>query len=66
MKPSITGQRAAVETLLDPSVVPGPETVRAARAAVETLRWIERHPDLARAVALLMREFPGAEIARPT
>lgn len=62
--PSITAQRQAVEILLAASEerMLGGATNEAASQTVTTLRWIENNEDLVRAIAKLMRLFPGAEI----
>lgn len=67
MKPSITEQRAAVETMIHLGASRAhPATTAAAERAAATLRWIERNPDLVRAMAKLMVLFPGSEVEAST
>lgn len=63
---TITQQREAVENLIDlarrsDNCARG-EWEAAAKQAVLTLGYLERNPDFARALALVMREFPQASV----
>lgn len=65
VKPSITEQREAVEALINCALEdeqPVPSTIEKAKQAVLTLGMLERNPDLARVIAVVMREFPGSEV----
>jgi len=62
-KPSITEQREAVEALINEAVGHGVLVgLEPAKQAVVTLSFIERNAGLARVLAAVMNEFPGADV----
>lgn len=65
MRPSISDQRQAVEALINCAIqdeLATPHSIELAKQAVVTLGFLERNPDVARVIAVVMREFPGAEV----
>ena len=62
---SITQQREAVEHIINRCIddeLVSDAQIDAAKQAVLTLGYLERNPDFARALALVMREFPEASV----
>lgn len=57
---SITQQREAVENIINGSVAD--DDMAGAKQAVLTLGYLERNPDFARALALVMKEWPQANV----
>jgi hypothetical protein len=64
-KPSLIEQRQAVESLISCALLdeqPSPRDIENAKEAVVTMGFIDRNPDLLRAVTILMREFPDSQV----
>lgn len=64
LKPSIVEQRQAIEALINCAISdeqPSPYDVAAAKQAVVTLGFLERNADVARVIAMVMKEFPGCD-----
>jgi len=65
-KPSITEQREAIEALINGAIQDepcSPSDIEAAKEAVATIGFIERNTQLARAITIIMQEFPDAKFA---
>lgn len=66
MKPSIAQQAAAVRhihAIAQRSGDASETTLEWASWGLRTLEWLERHPDIVRALAVIYDAFPGSRIS---